>query len=843
MDDLDDLLGRSILDTPIRVTHFADRQATTKQSEVVSLRRLSATIGEHVSDIKADLPWIKLATFGDARTSRGSLRHADNMLAVSGVEGDYDGENVSVARAAARLRDAGIAAWLYTSPSHTANAPRWRVLAPLSREHAPGERADLVGRLNAALGGILAQESFTAAQSYYFGRLTDSPDFESVLVPGAALDRLALAPQFPSGALNSATSLGSDELAEKRAAAEKSFGEDVGSGRLASALQAITDNPKCDDTYRGDWSTVVQALCHASGGSRVGFDIWMTWCEQSVRGRRWIADGKRRDLLRGAQADWNRYSRRSAHRNPVSLGSIYELARAARSNMIDLDDLEDLGDVIEAPVPDDLADLLGPVSSAPAAALPAVVADDDNPIDRPVPVDPGVNPNRDTWTSLLDRNEEGGVTSILPNVELIIRNDDRLYGRLGFNELEQCIVFVREPTRLRKKERDGKPIRGLTGPLWMLNNRGERVSGRRWIDAHTTALRSVIESPKSQGGYGIKISDRDINAAIENVARENTFHPVRDYLRAQTWDRVPRMSALYIDYLGTEDTPYYREIATLFCLGAVARAFEPGHKFDWVPILEGAQGLRKSTFIGVLGKSWSGELSCDFHDNKSVVESMQGCWIQEIPELQGFSKADTTTLKAVISRQVDRARLAYGRLVQEFPRQCVFKGSTNDKEYLRDTTGGRRFWPVECRVTEIDTERLRGEIDQIWAEAVALYDEMRKRQPHGDLPLMLKDEHAICQAKLLQDSRRSETPEDILAAEIKGVLSEPQETDLDGVETVRTVTCLKEIWIDLLGRDPRDLSNGITTRLIGKAVRMAGWQPAGQGRCGKYGSQKLYRRA
>ena len=164
------------------------------------------------------------------------------------------------------------------------------------------------------------------------------------------------------------------------------------------------------------------------------------------------------------------------------------------------------------------------------------------------------------------------------------------------------------------------------------------------------------------------------------------------------WDNLgPRR--LFVDYLGCPEDEYHRETARLFLLGAVARAFCPGHKFDFVPILEGAQGAGKSTFIRILGLDWAGELAVDFHDNNKVIEAMQGLWIIEIAELQGFSKADTTTLKATVSRTHDKARLAWDRNPRDYPRQCVFIGSTNDDDYLRDPTGGRRFWPIRCKPT------------------------------------------------------------------------------------------------------------------------------------------------
>jgi hypothetical protein len=154
-------------------------------------------------------------------------------------------------------------------------------------------------------------------------------------------------------------------------------------------------------------------------------------------------------------------------------------------------------------------------------------------------------------------------------------------------------------------------------------------------------------------------------------------------------------------------------------VGAVTRIFEPGHKFDFAVILEGLQGKRKSTFIRPrppLVRRTRRRLPRP----KQMIELMQGAWIMEIPELSGFSRADVRAIKAFISRQKDRARLAYARRAGEFPRQCIFIGSTNDREYLKDDTGGRRFWPMLC-TRRRDRHRPPGtaNVDQLWAEAVA----------------------------------------------------------------------------------------------------------------------------
>ncbi len=441
------------------------------------------------------------------------------------------------------------------------------------------------------------------------------------------------------------------------------------------------------------------------------------------------------------------------------------------------------------------------------------------------------------------------IKSTLPNVRAILKNDARLAGRIGFNELAQCVVFMAEPTPVNWS----KSFQ-FDAPHWIMNNSEDRQNGRRWTDAHTNDLRTLLEMPGPWGppyGYGLRVSDRDIQAAIDAVARENTFHPVRDYLSGLTWQGygVARgeVETLFIDYLGCPDDDYHREAALLFMIGAVVRVFEPGHKFDYVPILEGMQGAGKSTFINTLGGAWFGEMTPDFHDNQRVMESLRGKWILELPELNGFSRADVTTLKAAVTRTHDRGRAAYARNVEEIPRSCVFMGSTNEDDYLRDATGGRRFWPIACQKDdgEIDIGALRGEVDQLWAEAVHIYRDLRRKTPNGPLPLYMMNERAERIAKELQETRRADLPEDILAGEIAAVLDGLREDDLDDSPDapLRNSVCIKEVWCDLLGRDPKALEARGTPHMVGKALRRAGWSPGAASRCAKYGVQKrFYRR-
>ena len=392
-----------------------------------------------------------------------------------------------------------------------------------------------------------------------------------------------------------------------------------------------------------------------------------------------------------------------------------------------------------------------------------------------------------------------------------------------------------------------KGTKQLDGPVWVLH---DPVNGDLWTEEKDHAVRDLIETPTRQGGYGIRISDRDLKAAVDIVARENSFHPVREYLERQVWDGKPRIETLFVRYLGAKDTPYSRSVARMMMVAGVARVMKPGHKFDFAVILEGLQGKRKSTFIRILAKNWFAELDGDFHDSKQMVEIMQGQWILEIPELQGFARSDVRAIKAFISRQSDKVRLAYARRAQIYHRQCILVGSTNDRKYLRDDTGGRRFWPVPCRVKEIDTDRLEAEIDQFWAEAVVAYRAMRERHgEHRDLPLFLTDEAAQTEATLIQEDRRVETAEDALAGRIEAWLDTPEhdgngfEDEDDPVGELRLETCLVQIWVECLGRDIAAY-NQITAQHLGRALdQIETWHSTGvRKRMGRYGLQRVFAR-
>jgi hypothetical protein len=205
---------------------------------------------------------------------------------------------------------------------------------------------------------------------------------------------------------------------------------------------------------------------------------------------------------------------------------------------------------------------------------------------------------------------------------------------------------------------------------------------------------------------------------ILDLAVENTFHPVRDYLKTLTWDRVPRIDQWLVRYGGADDTPYTRAVGALVLIAAVRRVKDPGCKFDEMLILEGEQGLNKSSALRALCPE-SGWFSDDLPlniDSKQMIERTLGKWIVEASDLAGKKKVEIEQLKATLSRQIDGpARLAYAHVPMERPRQFVVIGTTNSAVYLVDPTGSRRFWPVA--IQKFDVDAIRKDCDQLWAEA------------------------------------------------------------------------------------------------------------------------------
>lgn len=291
--------------------------------------------------------------------------------------------------------------------------------------------------------------------------------------------------------------------------------------------------------------------------------------------------------------------------------------------------------------------------------------------------------------------------------------------------------------------RDGIRLNAMTSETMLMDRPPWDIAGeiypRSWRDSDDIELQVYFE------GAGLTVrSTNMIRDAVLTHARRNSFHPVRDYLAGLVWDGEPRLERMLLDHFGVPINPYTQAVSAAFVISAVARIFEPGCKVDHMLVLEGRQGIGKSRALRVLSGGHIVEDLSDFH-SKASVEALEGAWFVEVCELSGMSKSETEAVKSFLTRTYDKYRRPYARHAVTVARQCVFAGTTNETEYLRDRTGNRRFWPVRCE--QINVERLAANRDQLFAEAVARYQE-------GE-PWYLTDK-SVCQQATEEQAARIE---------------------------------------------------------------------------------------
>lgn len=426
-----------------------------------------------------------------------------------------------------------------------------------------------------------------------------------------------------------------------------------------------------------------------------------------------------------------------------------------------------------------------------------------------------------SWMGMLEYTRQGAIKATRDNILIILENDPRLKGKIALNEFT------------------GRPA--VRGDLpWR-----EASDNLNWQDRDDAALRHYLERL-----YNIN-SVTKTHDALESLLTRHRFHPVREYLRGLTWDEIPRVETLLIDLLGADDTPYVRAVTRKAFAAAVARIMQPGCKYDHVLVLVGPQGIGKSLLLKRLGRDWFSD-SLTTMNGREAYEQLQGVWIMEISELAATRKAEVETIKHFISKQEDIYRVAYGRQVSVFPRQCVFFGTTNTRNFLRDATGNRRFWPVECRAPRPSPRLLElsdDEIDQIWAEAVAIYDAGETLYLTGDL---------ADAAVTVQEEHREESER---AGAIRAFLDLPLPGDWDqrgiverreyihggdfGGEPegtfLRDKVCVMEIWVELFNGDPKALTRAQAAEIHDVLRTTPGWEERGKLRFGThYGIQRAY---
>ncbi|MDF3625774.1 virulence-associated E family protein [Brytella acorum] len=293
--------------------------------------------------------------------------------------------------------------------------------------------------------------------------------------------------------------------------------------------------------------------------------------------------------------------------------------------------------------------------------------------------------------------------------------------------LANAMIALREAPELRRlfayDEMLNAPILCAPVPRTIVDYTEDDSRGRPVRDVDVSAVQEWLQ----RNGLA-KLSKDVAHQAVDQRAVERSFHPVRQWLGHIEWDGTERLDNWLSVYLGAEDTPYTRGIGAMFLIAMVARVMIPGCKADYMMVLEGKQGLRKSTACAILGGKWFSDNLPDIRSaGKDVPQHINGKWLIEVAEMSALDKSEAAALKAFITRSVERYRPSFGRKEVIQPRQCVFIGTTNKEAYLRDETGGRRFWPV--KVGKIDTDALARDRDQLFAEAACGFADGEKWWP------------------------------------------------------------------------------------------------------------------
>ena len=407
------------------------------------------------------------------------------------------------------------------------------------------------------------------------------------------------------------------------------------------------------------------------------------------------------------------------------------------------------------------------------------------------------------WIGRLTKDSSGKLEKTINNAAIILEHDPNLKGKIVTDEFASCgMVLGSMPWDARDEK-------------------------RRWKDVDDAGFYRYMETL-----YGITGREKLDNALLL-VSGQNTINDVKRYLTSLTWDGRKRLEGLLPEYLGAEDNVYTRAVMRKTLCAAVARAVIGGVKFDNMPIFVGPQGIGKSTFLSILGKDWFSDSLTTF-EGKEAAELIQGTWINEVGELTAFTKQETQVIKQFLSKTDDIYRAAYGRRTEKYPRRCVFFGTSNESEFLKDTTGNRRFWPVDVGVYPAKKsvwEDLPGEVDQIWAEAYAYWQ-------MGEKLYLPKEIEQIAEAK--QGEHKESSGKEGL---IHGFLERCIPVDWDrydltkrkmywngnlkggaGELRIRDKVCAAEIWVECLGGDLRYMKRSDSIEINSILAGLPGWR-------------------
>lgn len=592
----------------------------------------------------------------------------------------------------------GFAAMIYSTHKHSSKTPRYRLVFPLSRQVSPAEYEPLCRKIAAEIGiDLFDDTTYELPRLFYWPSTSKDADFVFDYQDGPACDVDAILSQYVDYKDVSAWPLSSRE-GDVIAHEIKKQGDPTEKPGVIGAFCRAYSIEDAIDTFLSDKY------------EKTGHDGRYTYKLGSVAGGLVCYEGK------------FAYSHHETDPASKQLCNAFDLCRVhlfgaqdEGSRALDVTRKPSYAAMQEFAAKDKAVKLLMARERAQAAA-----DDFDGLDDAELPED-----YNDEWKAELEYTKSGKLLCNIANIILILENDPALAGHI-----------VHDLFTGMDSAKDGLP--------WNKN-------ANQWTDTDDANLRVWLEKHYDITGKE-KIAD-----ALTAVLTRHSYHPIRDYLNGLTWDGVPRLDRIIIDYMGAEDSELNRAMSRKHFVAAVARVFNPGCKYDYCLIMSGAEGIGKSTLLCVMGGKWFND-SITTLEGKEGMEQLRRAWVVELGELSSIKRSDVEQVKAHLSKQVDIYRAAYARRVLEHPRQCVFCGTTNEALFLKGDTGNRRFWVIpvvaELRKYRDWSEAIRRDRDQLWAEAVHYYKQ-------GE-PLYLSEE-LEAQAKQRQQDFNDDNDDPIVA--------------------------------------------------------------------------------
>lgn len=689
------------------------------------------------------------------------------------------------------------AAVLHGTHKNCKDNPRFRLLMPLSRKVTPDEYVAISRKVAGSLGiDLFDNTTFETNRLMFWSSVPKDIEFYFKVQDGDWLDADAVLAEYDDWTDTSLWPVSDRSLSAVKGAAEKQKDPETKRGVVGAFCRTYTIQEAIELLLPDDYEALNDGRYTYKGGSTAGGLV--------------------------IYQDKFAYSHHGTDPAGGKLCNAFDLVRLHKFGHLDLDDASRLSyaEMQEFALADKevkktfAKDKVDNAKFAFAKELELGEGDDELEADLAVTLE-------DTeWMVDLESDKNGDYKSSAGNINLILAKDERLKGIFKQNDFDS-----------KRYVHGSLPWRRIDGASVLRN-----------VDL--SGIRNYIETV-----YGVSASFK-VEDSLALEFERNTYHPIRDYLKTLKWDGEPRLHSVLSRYFGAPDTAYTREAFIKSAVGAVARVFNPGVKFDLMLVLVGAQGTGKSTFVKKLAGDWFSDTVTTVSGREGL-EQIQGAWLIEIAELAAMRKADIEGIKHFISKQEDSFRAAYAKVPETYYRQCVFFGTTNTKEFLRDPTGNRRFMPIAvdgARVTSSVFNDLDGERDQLWAEAMTLYKAgedlylspeaeriaNRERATHSEV-----DDRTGIIEKYLERLLPTDWADRDLYSRRLYLEDEEQAGSVE-----RQSVCVAEVWCECLGKNKEDMDR-YKTRELNEILRsIDGWDSISSTKSfGIYGKQKYYTRS